>query len=180
MIERFPADRSRFYRVSVEAAPLLGFPLALLAGGYAGLELPWLLVWPVAVTFALLSQRWIMLHIRYELAAGGLTVVYGLVRTHLAWDEIEQLRGSRHRALGVDGFTLLARDGRMVDVAPHDRGAFVRAVATRAPHVRLDGDPQPDVERDAARQTSLTAVRARSRVALEGSSADPRGAAPRR
>lgn len=143
MIERFPADHSRFYRLSVAAAPLLGFPIALLAGGYAGLELPWLLVWPVAVTVALLSQRWIMLHICYELAAGRLTVVYGLVRTHLAWDDREQLRRSRHRRLGVDGFTLLARNGRTVDVAPRDRGAFVRAVAARAPHIRLDGDPEP-------------------------------------
>ena len=149
--ERFEADYSRQYRVAVKGAPVVGFPLALVVARLAGLELPWLLVWPAVCSFALLSQRWVMLGIRYELDAERITVVFGPFRTYLAWSAVAELQRSRQRQLGVDGFTLVAHDGRTLGVAPRDRGGFIRAVAARAPHVRFEDDPAGSAESDAAR-----------------------------
>ena len=140
MPERFEADLSRPYRAGVNAAPVLGLPLAIASALFAGLELPWLAVWPVAVTLALLSQRWIMLGVRYELAHDRLTIVTGPFRRHVLWSTVGELRGAHHRQYGVAGFALRLCGGGAVVVAPRER--FIREVARLAPHARLEGDPR--------------------------------------
>lgn len=142
MPERFEADLSRPYRAGVNAAPVLGLPLAIASAVFAGLEWPWVAVWPVAVTLALLSQRWIMLGVRYELAHDRLTIVTGPFRRHVPWSTVGGLRGARHRRYGVAGFALRLRGGGAVVVAPRERARFIREVARLAPHARLEGDPR--------------------------------------
>ncbi len=142
MSERFEADLSRPYRVGVNAAPMLGLPLAAASALFADLELPWLAVWPVAVTLALLSQRWIMLGVRYELAHDRLTIVTGPFHRHVAWPIVEELRRAHHRRYGRSGFALRLRTGGAIVVVPRERARFIREVARLAPHVRLEGDPR--------------------------------------
>ena len=67
MSERFEADFSRQYRLGVNAAPLLGFAAAVVASYLAGFDLMTSGIWTLAVTLALISQRWIMLGVSYEL-----------------------------------------------------------------------------------------------------------------
>jgi len=143
--ERFEADFSRQYRIGVNAAPLLGFAVAAVASYLAGFDLVTGGIWTLAVTLALLSQRWTMLGVSYELGHTRLTITRGPYRRHIRWNEIQGMRHTYHRRFGVGGFALERRGGGDVAIAPRYRARFTRALALHAPHVRFawehgDGD----------------------------------------
>ena len=141
MSERFEADFSRQYRLGVNAAPLLGFAAAVVASYLAGFDLMTSGIWTLAVTLALISQRWIMLGVSYELGHRRLTIARGPYRRHIRWDEIEGMRHAHHRRFGVGGFSLERCSGGEVAIAPRHGARFTRALALYAPHVRFAWEP---------------------------------------
>jgi hypothetical protein len=137
MNERFEADFSRQYRLAINGAVPLGLAVAAGASYLSGLSLIAGAIWTLVITLALLSQRWILLGVSYNVAHDRLTVTRGPYRTHVPWSSVVRMRRGQHRQHGVGGFVIERRDGDEVTVAPRQHGRFIRAVALRAPQVRF-------------------------------------------
>lgn len=82
--------------------------------------------------------------VEYRLEPERLVIRFGLMRSRIAYPAIREVRPSRSLlaspALSLDRLDIVTGTGYPAAISPDDRSAFLADLATRAPHLRRDGD----------------------------------------
>jgi hypothetical protein len=129
--------------------PWLGVVLAWipLGGGLAGLGLAVsgnMLAGAVTLALTVALMGGLVWPVRYELRADALVIRFGLVRSRVPYGRIRGVKPTRtlisSPALSLDRLHVDAGSSLGPNISPKDKGAFLRALARRAPHLRLAGD----------------------------------------
>lgn len=104
---------------------------------------PWLVsLAPVALIGAIYGG--LVFPLYYELGDSALVIRFGLVRSRVPYGDIQAVKRTRNPlsspALSLDRLHVDAGSRLGPNISPVDRGAFLDALAARAPHLRREGD----------------------------------------
>lgn len=127
--------------VAIVLGPAAALAVAMWAGVPVGRGGPGAPVIPLLAMAALVAT---MATTRYVVSDDMLTVWFGPIRRRRRLSELARMRASRSLesspAWSLDRIEIATTRGFWLLVSPADRAGFVRAVASRAPHVQLDAE----------------------------------------
>ena len=86
----------------------------------------------------------LLIPLYYELEPEGVLIRFGMVRSRIPYTEIERIVPSRNLisspALSLDRIHICGKNSFGAIISPLDKQGFLKGVAERAFHLKLDGD----------------------------------------
>ncbi len=142
MTKRYRSKMDWWVGLVLLAVPLIAVLAAVAVQFTRDLQeavLGWLVVLAVIALYA--GVVW---PVEYLLEPEVLVIRFGLMRSRIAYRTIREVRPSHSLlaspALSFDRLDIVTGTGYPVAISPDDRSAFLADLATRASHLRRDGD----------------------------------------